>query len=146
MKTMVLFFLICIMGSVVLAGIDTNIPPENQVILKGDWTPTPEQTAKALTAIQTFLENPKSSSAEQQAEIKKILVNSSKYRVQFKGILEKNKKVIRCNFFPASGSKDDFPYWKKQVVMVCDGGFWFWRIDYDVQQGECLSFSSNGYA
>lgn len=146
MKAMVLSFLISIMGSVVLAGIDTSIPPENQIILKGDWTPTPEQTAKALTAIQTFLEHPKGLSAGQQAEIKKILVNSSRYRVQFKGVLEKNRKIIRCNFFPASGGKDDFLYWKKQVVMVFDGGFWFWQVDYDVRQGECLSFSSNGYA
>ncbi len=145
-KTMVLSFLIGIMGSVVFAGIDTNIPPENQVVLKGDWTPTPEQTTKALTAIQTFLENSKGLSVWQQAEIKKILANSSRYCVQFKGVLEKNRKIIRCNFFRASGNKDDFPYWKKQVVIVDDGGFWFWQIDYDVQQGECLSFSSNGYA
>lgn len=146
MKTMVLGFLICITGSVVLAGIDTNIPPENQVILRGVWTPTPEQTTKTLRVIQTFLENPKGLSAWQQAEIKKILVNSSRYRVQFKGVLEKNRKIIRCNFFPANGGKDDFPYWKKQEVIVDDGGFWFWQIDYDVQQGECLNFSSNGYA
>jgi hypothetical protein len=146
MKTMALSFLISIMGSVVLAGIDTSIPPENQIILKGDWTPTPEQTAKALTAIQTFLEHPKGLSAGQQAEIKKILANSSRYRVQFKGVLEKNRKIIRFNFFRAGGGRDEFPYWKKQQVIVDDGGFWFWQIDYDVQQGECLSFSSNGYA
>ena len=101
---------------------------------------------KALTAIQTFLENPKGQSAWKQSEIKKILVNSSKYRVQFKGVLEKNRKYIKCNFFRASGDKDDFPNWKKEEIIVDDGGFWFWQIDYDIHRGKCLNFSSNGYA
>ena len=39
-----------------------------------------------------------------------------------------------------------FPDWKKHKVEVDDGGFWFWRIEYDVDNGACQKFSSNGYA
>ncbi len=146
MKT-ILTLLVAMMASVALAGVDTNIPPENQVILRGPWTPTPDDTSKALKAVQKFLKNPKDVNEWQKSEIKHILANSSKYRVQFTGAYNVvYRKIIRCNFFPASRGRDEFPYWKKQRVNVYNGGFWFWQIEYDVERDDCLNFISNGYA
>jgi len=130
-----------------IAGIDTSISETNQVILEGSWKPTMEQTKKALKAVQEFLINPDSITKRDKREIKNILANISKYRVQFiGGVSDSGRKIIKCNFFPNSRDKDDFPYWKKDKVEVIDGGFWFWQIEYRIDNGKCRKFSSNGYA
>src|SRR5208283_2855170 len=64
-------------------GLETDIPPANRVILtSGDWTPTVEATQKALIAIQSFLERPTSGDQRSRGEIKHILENTKRYRVQ----------------------------------------------------------------
>lgn len=131
-----------IIGSSAFAGIDTDITPKHQAILKGDWTPTPQQTTKALLAVQKFLINGKKTD-KRQAEIRKILANSGMYSVQFSGTLEKGRKIIKCNFFPRT---EESYGWKSQRLIVKDGGFWYWRIEYDVDLNECINFSPNGYA
>ena len=129
-------------------GGGTGIRPENQAILTGAWTPTAELTAKALLAIQTFLENPKDQSDWSKKQIGKILENGSRYRVQFIGVEENGRRILRCNFFPESSpdGREMFPQWKERMIFVLDGGFWFWRVDYDIETGECSNFESNGNA
>ena len=71
-----------------LAGIETDIPTTNRVVLKSYiWTPTPEETQKALISIQRFLDKPTTTNDWEKAEIKQILANSKKYRVQFVGTI-----------------------------------------------------------
>ncbi|PWU18394.1 MAG: hypothetical protein C5B50_09405 [Verrucomicrobia bacterium] len=127
------------------AGIETDMPSTNRVILKsGDWKPSETETQKALAAVGTFLVEP---NLKHQNEIAKILGNLKNYRVQFVGVTRGGRKFIWCNFFPARGNgEDDFPYWKRQKVEVMDGGFWFWHIDFDPNTGKCMNFASNGYA
>ena len=134
------------------------IPVENQVILdkgldyftdKQIWKPTEDDTKKALSAIIKFLKNPKKESirgpqnhAFQQRESKNIHNNFSNFNVQFVGIISNGKRRIYCNFFP-SREEDN---WKKHLVIMLDGGFWYWQIEYDIETGKCLNFVSNGYA
>jgi hypothetical protein len=113
-----------------VAGLETDIPQTNRVILAAaKWQPAKEQTQKALTAIQSFLEHPTSTNTWVLGEIKKILAHTKDYRVQFTGVIEAGRKVIRCNFFPAPAAapKGAFDYWKREEVDVMDGGFGFWR-------------------
>ena len=125
-----------------------HITPENMVILNADspykstWTPTEEQILKALSTIYEFIDNPTGINDWQKKEIAKIKKNLSLYRVQFVGIEIEGEKRIWCNFF----SNDRIDYWKEGVVIVLDGGFWYWEIQYDVKTGECVNFISNGYA
>jgi hypothetical protein len=130
-----------------IAGIASDIPAANQVILKtGVWTPTPEQTQKALSSIQSFLKNPDTNSDWKLGEIKKIVANAKEYRVQFVGVVRDGKRVIWCNFSPVdSKGGGSSPDWKERVIRAFDGGFWFWRIDYDANTDTCSGFSSNGY-
>ena len=129
-----------------VAGVDTDIPQTNRVILVGgNWKPSEEDTQKALTAIQAYLEKPTATNAWTLGEIKKILAHTKHYRVQFKGVVVDGRKLIYCNFFPAD-SGQEFKSWKELVVLVCDGGFDFWQIYYDPKTGECLEFMSNGDA
>jgi hypothetical protein len=137
---------------------ETIISKRNQAILPDTlepklfdcdslWLPTISETNDALHAIQLYLQNKlinDSISEFERSEIKQILENLSKYKVQFVGIYNNNEILIHCNFFPKSLS--DIRNWKHETVFVLDGGFWFWRIVYNVKNGKCIKFRSNGYA
>ena len=140
--------LLCLAAPCSFAGLDADIPAGQQVILPGAWTPTAEETGKALRAAQAFLENPGEQPAWTQRQIADILAHAPGYRVQFTGVEEEGRRLIRCNFFPAgrAGEPERFPGWKEQTVVVLDGGFWFWQIDYDVETGACRGLSINGDA
>jgi hypothetical protein len=132
-----------------LAGLDADIPKANRAILtSGRWTPSADETQKALVATQAYLEKPDSFYEYQKLEIKKILKHTKEYRVQFVGVERDGKKYIWCNFFPVprKGQEDTFKDWKRQEVMMEDGGFRYWQIEYDPKTGKCHKFSSNGYA
>jgi len=130
------------------AGLETDISSTNQIILKsGSWTPTPDQTRKALVSVQAFLSRPATTNDDRLHEMKKILANRRNYRVQFIGMIRGGRKMIWCNFFPAaSEGKDAFQYWRTQPVVVDDGGFYYWQIEYDPATDKCSEFVSNGYA
>ena len=148
MKTFFVILALAVMPICAFAGIETDIPSTNQVVLEsGIWTPTPEQTQKALLSIQTFLNHPETTNEWKKAEIKKILANTKKYRVQFVDVVHDGRKVLWCNFFPAPhNGEDHFNYWKKEKVEVMDGGSGFWQIYYDPSANKCSEFRSNGYA
>jgi len=134
---------------------DIFISKENRVILTNEkylatqyelWTPTQEHIAEALTVIITFLQNAELNNSLDEyfkSEIEKIIDNCDKYRVQFVGIIENEKKYIHCNFIP---NNNDFSNWKEQLIMVDDGGFWFWQVYYDVQLKKVIKIYINGYA
>jgi len=146
-----------------MAGI-ADIPKTNQVILaEGDWKPSAEETQKALAAIQSFLEgsnftNDLSKSVFRKIvehdkgyldwmenRIRKIREHAKEYRVQFLGKVSDRKRVIWCNFFPLprDGKKDEFEDWQQHQVLVKDGGFWYWTINYDPSRGQCSRLSIN---
>lgn len=147
--TLVLLLALLVLDVHVFASGDTVIAQTNRVILSsGGWKPSADETQTALMAIQSFLERPTSTNDWSKGEIKKIRIHLKEYRVQFVGVVRDGKKVIWCNFFPAprKGEKDSFQYWQRQAIMVDDGGFWYWQIEYDPSTGKCLKFMSNGYA
>ncbi len=145
MKTMIVLLLF--MPLYVFAG-SINIAPENMVILQTDyphkstWTPTEEQVQKALIKVYEFIDNPSGVSDWQKKEIVEIKKNLLSYKVQCVGIAIEGERRIWCNFFSGKG----FDYWKEKVVIVKDGGFWFWQIEYVEKTGKCINFISNGYA
>ena len=132
-----------------MGGTVADIPLSNRVILTtAAWTPSTAETQKALVAIQLFLERPTSADRRSMGEIRQILRNAKFYRVQFQGVVQQKRKLIWCNFLPASppGEIDRFGDWKRSAMIVSDGGFWFWRIAYDPATGKCQDFWANGYA
>jgi hypothetical protein len=137
----------CIIPEICFA-IGGKISEQNQTIIQTDyptkstWLPTKEQTSRSLNAIFKFLEKPENVSAWQKIEIEKIKQNLSEYSVQFTGIELNGKKRIWCNFFHTGASRN----WKEEVVLIKDGGFWYWTIEYDLETGNCINFRSNGYA
>jgi hypothetical protein len=140
---LVLLFAMLALEGRLIAGLDSDIAQTNRVVLgSGRWTPLPEDTHKALVAIQAFLANPASTNKWTKREIWRILQHTKEYRVQFVGVVRDGKRLIWCNFFPSRG---DYGNWKKDKVDGMDGGFWYWQIEYDPSTDKCLDFISNGY-
>jgi hypothetical protein len=148
-------FLLCSCHTQTLNNQGLFISAQDRVILKHDeyiesqyeiWVPTDEQTLNTLEDIFTFLQDAESNNefdAYFKSEIKKIIKNRNQYRVQFIGILEDNKKYIHCNFIPKN---EGFSNWKDKLIIVKDGGFWFWQIFYDVDLRKVKKIYINGYA
>jgi hypothetical protein len=145
----VMLLVLPVLESRAVAGLDADIPKANRAILtSGRWTPSAEETQKALVAIQVYLEKPGFEDEYMKGEIKEILKHAKEYRVQFVGVERDGKKYIWCNFFPVppKGKEDHHPDWKRRKVFVLDGGCDYWRIECDPRTGKCDNFSSNGYA
>ena len=127
-----------------------DIPSAGPVILhSGKWTPSQADADAAFRCAQHFLAMPTLKEKYELAQVSLIREHARQYRVQVVGQYRKGKRIILCNFFPIQfpeEKQDGFYYWKKQLVEVMDGGFWFWRIEYDPQSDSCGNFSSNGYA
>ena len=126
-----------------------DVPAQRRVILtSGKWTPSPAEADAAYRCAQRFVAHPR---VKEKYDLRQIVIigqHAREYRVQFVGQYRKGKKVVLCNFFPIrfpEEKQDGFDYWRQQLVEVSDGGFWFWRIDYDPQSQSCDEFSSNGY-
>ena len=144
-----LFPSICISGAI--------ISDHNQIILKDSenmtWVPNKDETQKALTKIHHFLSNPDkdismtnvrtTDTKYLKKQIQKINNNIHSYRVQFVGMTKNGKKIIYCNFFPID---ENIHYWKKELVQVDDGGFWFWQVEFSPNENKIVWFQSNGYA
>ena len=132
------------------------ISKANQVILLHEtyfaaqyesWIPNQEQVDEALNSISAFLlaaEYNNSLDEYFKSEIEKIINNYEKYRVQFVGITDNEKKYIHCNFIPIHYN---FPIdWKDTLIVVEDGGFWYWHVFYDVESKKVRKIYINGYA
>lgn len=136
---------------------DSIISDENQIILNSSeintWVPNKKETQKALTKIYLFLSNPDKHISVTNVwttdteylikEIQKINKNIDSFRVQFVGMTKNGKNIIYCNFFPINENID---YWKKELVSVADGGFWFWQVEFSPDENKIVWFQSNGYA
>jgi hypothetical protein len=125
---------------------------ENQVILKTEWAPVEEQTDRALTTIVEYLNNIGENTDQVYLinSAKKILAEINQYCVQFTGINKDGKKIIHCNFFHIEDhwkhGSPGHPNWKESLVMVLDGGYWYWQIEYDIETKKCFNFRVNGEA
>ena len=69
---------------------------------------------------------------------------ASHYFFQYAGLIAGGRKFIYVNSF--RGDVGDFPNWKTQPVMVCDGGDAFFGAEYDPQTKTFANFAFNGFA
>lgn len=127
------------------------------------WTPGPDVIATIESGVRSILErgltdpkslDPSSEHSPQRSsyltrEVGKILEGLATYRRQYIGIVATDgtrRVLVNCFPGPSVDSSDLFPYWRQQPVLVLDGGYRYWRIQYDVDTGLFMEFGSNGYA
>jgi hypothetical protein len=121
------------------------------------WMPSAEDVRHALarvhaqlqdasTAPDRFFASPPSDVAGRAyvlGEIGKILAVFDDYSVQCVGVVIDGHRRIYCNcFLTPNPSGEPVQDW----ILVADGGYSFWRIQYDCVDDACVGFDSNGYA
>ena len=129
MKPLFIFGALTLSNCFAEAGPISRIPAEDRVILKGAWTPTADQTQKALEAVERSLQASVSETAYNRESLLKIHSGKYDYRVQFKGERKDGRDFISCTFFLPSVIElhgKPFLNWRETGVMVYDAGYEFW--------------------
>lgn len=120
------------------------------------WNPTEADSQKAETLLQGCIAEREKSFLEQKSpepyvkyeldSLQKIKEKFSEYRRQYVGYVHKDSghKLIWVNLF----LPDEYleRNWKKQLIFVNDGGYGFFNVLLDLEDGKCLQFSVNGVA
>jgi len=69
------------------------------------------------------------------------------YRRQYVGVIVGKDRRVLVNAFPAPDEGFDSKYyWRHQFVFVEDGGYHYWRIQFDPASGRYDQFDQNGVA
>lgn len=110
------------------------------ILQGGAWTPSPEQADAALSAGRVLLAK---MAGEEGMKAGQILARFGSYRVQFQGRESSGRRLVWCNFFPAVEGGDS---WRREAVLVLDGGISYWQFMYDPSTGGCLGFLEGGDA
>ena len=110
------------------------------------WIPTNKDLDNALKGVESFLQNPDIDDEYYLASVKKIILNIQNYTAQFSGQYRNGKRIIWCNFFPKEDIKEIDYDLNKVPYLVNDGGFYHWKIIYDVQNNKVYNFIVNGEA
>ncbi len=136
----------------ILTKTDLLDEESNPYDLQGIWEPSESEVVCAIHDVRPYLEKLKKAadirkvSAEtSQGRIGEILTNWDTYLCQAVGHVKDGKKLIHLNFFRLE--EDESPTgWRKHYYDACDGGAWFWRIEYDCNAKTFSDFETNGDA
>ena len=106
---------------------------------EGTWTPSPADIAaleRALPAALATQGRPELAGAPQG------------WNRQYVGIVRGGRRYIYGNFFPedVTGHSRDPDQWRREPVIVCDGGPSFFGVEYDVEARRFTHFGFNGMA
>ncbi|TDQ18226.1 hypothetical protein DFQ04_0024 [Algoriphagus boseongensis] len=108
------------------------------------FTPTKSEIEKAELALETKLKNINKEQINQSSS-PIIDKNLHKYRRQYFGCIDDNGKkylLINCFWSDRENSKG----WLNGMIMVLDGGSYYWEIEYYIENDELKNLSINGYA
>jgi hypothetical protein len=69
-----------------------------------------------------------------------------RYKRQYVGVIRGGRKMIYVNLFSDSSPRDsaESAYWRRNVIIVCDGGSSYLGVEYDVQTGQFTHIAENG--
>jgi hypothetical protein len=107
--------------------------------ITGFWTPTLSEVSLVEKALPAFV-------AGKAAGLRHPV---SAFRRQYAGLISKGRKIIYINallaaYFEESDRDSNARDWKKQPMMVCDGGSAFWGVEFDLLEKRFQHFSANG--
>ncbi len=107
----------------------------------GYWKCDEAKIAEVVANSKSFLVqlSAETASEYQRREIEKILAHWDDFSCQVVCHTKNGKRMVHLNFFPR---------WKaeKEYLTVMDGGFWFWRAEFDYDGNQFVDFTVNGYA
>ena len=103
------------------------------------WTPSEEAVLAIEGGLVSFLQENPDRFYSQGTPVWERLDD---YNRQYLGIVLDGKRLVYANYFCDSTGRD----WKKDFVMVLDGGDCFFQFKYDVDSGEFFDLQVNGNA
>ena len=135
--------------------------PENRKDDKSyRWSPTEEDIALAEKLIKKYILNEEYITLANKLLIKKynrkkvqgidsvsqnrtpvVNLNLDKYYRQYLGYKdERGRKFLFVECF-WKGKENQFPYWKRRSIAICDGGSYYWNVSVNLKRKKCFSYS-----
>ena len=116
----------------------------NEIMQQNRFTPTKEEIIKAENTLKyklKLLNNP----LMNQSRSPIIHKNLKKYKRQYFGYINaKGEKILYINSLWSKSNREN--YWLQQMMMVSDGGSYYWNIEYNLETDELENLKVNGYA
>lgn len=104
--------------------------------ITGYWTPTADEIATLESMLPKYV-----------SALGRPAPPLLEYHRQYVGFISKGKKFIYVNFFHKwpleHGQLKD---WRKVPVNICDGGDYFWGIEFDTEKKQFFNAFFNGQA
>lgn len=124
------------------------------------WSPTEEDIVLAEKLIKKYILNGKYITLANKLLMKKfnrkrvqgidsvsqnqtpvVDLNLDKYYRQYMGFKdERGRKTLYVKCF-WKGKENQFPYWKRNLIAICDGGSYYWEITVDLKRKKCFAYS-----
>lgn len=101
----------------------------------GFWTPSANDIYKLEEGMAEYLNQNSRNFTSQPPAWERL----DEYQRQYIGIERGGKQIIYGNFFC---EEDD--NWRKEFVMVIDGGDCYFQVEYDVESGKFIYLAVNG--
>lgn len=105
----------------------------------GYWIPTREDALAIQDGAAAFLQSNADRFHSQGTPVWEQL---DEYMVQFLGILLDNRRIVYANYFCTDTGQN----WRKEFILVMDGGKCFFQFMYDADTGEFFHLRVNGDA
>lgn len=116
----------------------------NDLMQQNRFTPTKEEIFKAENALKLKLKEA-NKNLENQYNSPIIHRNLKKYKRQYFGYInDKGEKILYINSLWKKNEKET--KWMQQIIMVSDGGSYYWNIEYNLETEELENLKVNGYA
>ena len=107
-------------------------------VAEGYWDVTKEDVLLLERALPEYV---KSNSPRYCGKIAQDL---SQYKRQYGGIIVQGRKIIYVN--AALPEHEEGDSWKMEVQEYCDGGCYFWGVEFDMESGQFSNLNANGEA
>jgi hypothetical protein len=102
----------------------------------GFWEPKERDVQSLERLLPAYLRTRKDEPAT------RVLERLSQYRRQYAGFVRGGHKTIYVNLFLPEYAEQ----WRRDVVLVCDGGIGFWGVEFDITSNAFVHIAYNGVA
>jgi len=104
------------------------------------WLPTPRDIAELEGRLPAYVRD----TAPSHWKGRWPGVNLDDYHRQYAGVIRGKTKYIIVNLFDFKFDPRATSTWRREVVNVCDGGWYFMTVEYDAMSQSFVSFSIGG--
>jgi hypothetical protein len=107
------------------------------------WIPKMNEIERLIPPMKSFVESSTADSFGNSLGDKKrlIILHFDEYFIQCYGYMASGRKKIYFNFFTQK-----IDNWKNAFVLISDGGYTAWHVEYDIESKRFINLTVNGEA